>query len=97
MKTPTQLKNMKENIEKMSKVHQVAILGIFSKNDKIVLNENKSGIFINLSVVPESVIDEVIKYIEYVSKQESQLNSGEKEKERYKQTFFNENVSVHIV
>ncbi len=94
MRTPTQLNNIKENIEKMSKVHQVAILGIFSKNEKIVLNENKSGIFINLSVVPEPVIDEVVKYIEYVSAQESQLNNGEKEKERYKQTFFTDDIAA---
>lgn len=82
------LKKMKEDIENMPKIHQIEILRILHHSPEVTLNENKSGVFINLSQVPESVIEKIRKYVLYVSKQENQLDEVEKEKAKYKNHYF---------
>ena len=64
-----------------------AILRIFNDNG-VEINENKNGVFINLTYVDSSILDKVYKYLSYVSKQEDQLNEIEKEKEKIVSSFF---------
>ena len=54
----------------------------------IIINENKYGIHINLSEISSIILDELMVYIKYVNTQEIYLNNAEKEKEKYKNTFF---------
>lgn len=77
------LENMKKTIEMMSKYHQIEILKILVDNE-CKLNENKSGVFINLTFLNETVIEEVQKYIQYIQEQEQTLNTTECIKEEYK-------------
>lgn len=77
------LENMKKTIEMMSKYHQIEILKILVDNE-CKLNENKSGVFINLTFLNETVIEEVQKYIQYIQEQEQTLNTTESIKEEYK-------------
>jgi hypothetical protein len=61
------------------------------------VNENKYGIHINLSELPNNILNEIMVYIKYVNTQEMYLNSAEKEKEIYKNTFFvkdNKDISI---
>jgi hypothetical protein len=86
--TTNQLNIMRELIEQMPKFHQVGILRILSEDKDITINENKSGIYINMSELPFNKLKELESYINYVKTQEDTLNDFEKQKESYKNTFF---------
>lgn len=86
--TTEQLVFLKDKIEKMSKPQQLDILRILKKNPAIKLNENKSGIFVNISFLPNDSIEEIDKYVKYVGDQESELNLLENQKQEFKNTFF---------
>ena len=83
------LDNLKNNIEKMNKYHQIEILKILDKH-KCKLNENKSGVYINMSFLPDEIISELEKKVEYIQKQESTISNLEHQKEEFKNTFFME-------
>jgi hypothetical protein len=83
-----QLNIMREWMEQMPKFHQIAILRLLSDDKNITINENKSGIYINMSDLPVYKLKELEKYINYVKTQEDTLNDFEKQKETYKNTFF---------
>jgi hypothetical protein len=82
------LNNIREQIENMSKFNQIEILRLLTKNKNVIINENKYGIHINLSELQDNILHELIDYIKYVNTQEIYLNNAEKEKEKYKNTFF---------
>jgi hypothetical protein len=69
---------------------QKKILKIIKKNPAVKLNENKSGLYINLTFLPESTLQEINEYITYVNVQETMLNPFEKEKTDFKNTYFME-------
>lgn len=83
------LEIMKNIIEHMSKNHHIEILKII-KNNNVKINENKSGVYINLTFLPEPIISEISKYLDYVNERETLLDPFEKEKCDFKNTFFNE-------
>jgi len=82
------LNNLKERIEIMQKYHQIEILRILNKHKNIKFNENKNGTFINLTELPEHILTELEKYINYVEEQQKHLKIVEVEKETIEQTFF---------
>jgi hypothetical protein len=84
------LEQMKAKIETMSKTNHIEILKILKKNPTVKLNENKSGVFINLSFLPKSVLDEITEYLNYIQDQEVSLNTMETQKECFKNSFFGE-------
>lgn len=77
------LEQLKNDIESLNKFHQVEILKIFSKN-LCKLNENKNGIFINMSFLPSEVIEELDKYLEYIKEQTEAIQTVEYQKEEFK-------------
>jgi hypothetical protein len=79
---------LKSKIENMDKQHHIEILKIMKTKSNIKINENKSGVYINLSLLPPTVIEEIIKYMNYVNDQETLLNPVEAQKETYKNSFF---------
>jgi hypothetical protein len=83
--------NIKERIEQLNKFHQVEILKILKASDNTTLNENKNGIFINMTSLSDTVIFELEKYLEYVDKQETQLDEIEDQKNILSNTFFKDN------
>jgi len=78
------IESLKNRIEKMDKIHHIEILKILKKYNKIRLNENKSGVFVNMSFLPIEILEEIIKYIEYVNEQEVYINVVEEEQEKLK-------------
>ena len=82
------LEYMKNKIENMSKNHQIEILKILKKNSTAKINENKSGIFINLSLLSTSVLEEIDFYLNYVHDQENSLQHLESQKKEFKDAFF---------
>jgi hypothetical protein len=81
------LKMLKERIESTNIFHQTEILRIFNDHG-VTINENKNGVFINLTYVDSPILDKIYKYLSYVNKQEDQLNEIEKEKEKIATSFF---------
>ena len=84
----TELNHLKERIENLNKFHQVEILKLLKTDDTCTLNENKNGIFINLTSLNDKIIYEIEKYLEYVQKQETQLSEPETQKSILTNTFF---------
>jgi len=83
-----ELNSIREKIESMPKFNQVEILRILSKDETVILNENKYGTFINLTELPGTMIDSLKTYIDYVNAQEVNLNFLEKQKEDFKNIYF---------
>jgi len=86
-----QLNSIKDTIDAMSKIHHIEILKILTKNPLIKINENKSGVYINLSFLSQDTINEISQCIQYIKDQESSLNNLENQKDEIINTFFNEN------
>jgi len=87
----TNLNYIRESVEKMNKFNQVEILRILHKNN-VTLNENKSGVHVNLSEISNETLDELYNYIKYVNAQEVTLNKIEKQKLEYKNTYFSKDI-----
>ena len=83
------LNQLKTKVEAMSKIHQIEVLKIIKLYSNVTVNENKSGVYINLSYMESNVIEEIEKYLSFVEEQEQMLNPTETEKEDIKNTFFN--------
>jgi hypothetical protein len=79
---------IKKTIESFTKENQIEILRIIHQSSPGVINENKSGIYINMSFLTNDVIEKMTKYIDYVQDQEKMLKPFETEKDNFKNTFF---------
>jgi len=79
---------LKEQIETLSNFHQIEILKIFKKYDQVILNENKNGIFINMSHIDDNIINEIEIYLSYVKTQESHIKIIENEKKKLSDKYF---------
>lgn len=79
---------LKQRVEKMTKMQQIEVLRILKhRNSK--LNENKNGIYINLSLLNEDTIKELQEYVTYIQRQEDNLSRIETQKMTYKDEYFN--------
>jgi hypothetical protein len=88
MDNTVQLEKIKTRIEKLSKGNQIEILKILHSSPDVKLNENKSGVYVNLSFLPENVYKKMITYLDYVQEQEKMLLLTETKKDDYVKTFF---------
>lgn len=84
----TDLFSIKSAIEKMNKFHQVAVLRILRENDSVTLNENKNGVFVNLTELSGDKVAELEEYVKYVAMQEDQLSELEDKKEQFMSDFY---------
>ena len=84
------LENIKKKVESMSKNNQIEILKILKKNSSIKLNENKNGVYINLSFLPNETLEEINYYLNYIFEQETSIEKIEKQKSDFKTEFFAE-------
>ena len=83
------LEALKARIEKLDQHHHIEILRIITEN-KIKLSENKNGVFINMSFLPDHLIKDIEKYFEYIDEQKTSLKTVEYQKEEFKKSFFDE-------
>jgi hypothetical protein len=88
----SELNYIRDSIENMNKFNQVGVLRILHKNKDVTLNENKYGVHINISDLKKEILDELLNYIKYINTQEKTLHTIEKEKESYKNTFFDKEI-----
>lgn len=87
---------LKENIEDLSFFHQVEVLRILNENNSSILNENKNGVFVNLTQLDNGVVNKLNTYLKYVSKQETYIVEFEKAKKKISEQFFNEDPKDEI-
>ena len=87
LEKPEVLENIKNKIESMNKYHQIEVLKILSKN-LCKINENKSGVYVNLSFLPSETVQDLKYYIDYTRHQEESLTTIEYQKEEFKNAFF---------
>ncbi len=81
------LMSLKDGIENMPVVHQIEILRILhSKNTQI--NENKNGVFVNISRLNNDILTQLYNYMKYVINQEKHLNEIEEQKQNLTKEFF---------
>ena len=81
------LMTLKDGIENMPVIHQIEVLRILhSKHTQI--NENKNGVFINISKISDATLRELEDYMKYVIKQEKHLNEIEEQKQHLTKEFF---------
>jgi hypothetical protein len=83
-----ELEAIKKQIEQMDKNHQIEILKILKQNNTITLNENKSGVYVNLSFLPEKTIEDIKKYVKHTNVQENFISNLETQQTNFKNTFF---------
>jgi hypothetical protein len=81
------LDQIKTTVESMDKYHQIEILRILTKKLSKI-SENKSGSYVNLSLLPDETISEIKEYIFYIQQQEDSINTMEYQKEEFKSAFF---------
>jgi len=86
--TAINLEIIKTKIEMLNKTQHIEVLKIMKKYPSIKINENKSGIYINLSFLPSDAINELKLYIEYIYDQEHSLKQTETVKDDIKKSFF---------
>ena len=79
------LETIKQKIDSMDEKHHLHIGSILRKNPQIKLNSNKTGTLVNLSIVPQETMDDILKYLNYVSDQEYSISQIESTAEELKQ------------
>jgi hypothetical protein len=84
------LEDLKSKIEQLNKQHHIEILKILKKNNTVTLNENKSGVYVNISLLPQQSVTDIFDYVNYIEQQEATLSSLETQKRDFKNTFFTE-------
>ena len=87
-----EINQIQQTIENMNKFNQIEVLRILKKYPEVTLNENKYGIHINLTELKYDILNELLTYIKYVNTQEITLNSIEKQKEDYRNTYFSKDI-----
>jgi hypothetical protein len=84
------IETMKQRIETMSKTQHIEVLKLLHSFSAVKLNENKSGVYVNLSFLPEEALEQLTKYVSYVDEQEKSLTMVENTKKDFIRTFFDE-------
>lgn len=82
------LEKMKTIIESFTKKHQIEVLRIIQQSSSSMINENKNGIYINMTFLTPTTVEQLHQYIYYVQDQEKMLKPFETQKEDFKNTFF---------
>jgi hypothetical protein len=92
----TQMLFIRDKIESLNKINHVEVLRILNKDKKVILNENKYGVHINLSELDDNIIKELMEYINYIETQESSLNHDEQQKETFKSIYFTKDIKDNL-
>lgn len=86
--TADKLEWLRSRIDAMDKKKHVEILKLLKTVPEVKLNENKSGVFVNLSFLSRPILDMLASYIDATDEQESSFMRIETQKEEFKNTFF---------
>jgi len=79
---------IQQSIQKLGTGDHVNVLRIVSGHSTDSVNENSNGSFINLSILPRPCIDEIHKYLKFVSEKERDISVMEARVETIENRFF---------
>lgn len=82
------LVELKDRIERMNKSQHIELARILIQEYKINYDENQNGIFINMSELSPSTIENIRKFLQYIELQEENITNVEREMNGLKDTFF---------
>ena len=85
--TTEEMLTLKADIESFDRTDQSRALKILLDGD-IPHDENANGVFVNMSNIPVSTLDELASYVGYVKLQQTFLLTQEQEKEELRHTYF---------
>lgn len=85
------INEIKNSIEALNFFHQKEILKILYKNKCNCLSENNNGTFVNMTKLPNKIIDELVKYIHYVNVQEKELKNKQIKCNEIEENYFKDN------
>jgi len=77
-----------EQIHSMDPKEHIVIGTILRKYQTVKLNENKSGLMINMNTVPIEALNEIRTYLDYIRTQNNVLQKIEEETKELKKGFF---------
>ena len=80
-------------IDSLENSHHIEI-GKILKINNVYLNENSNGIFVNLNKISPAVYNTICNYIEFIIKQENDINKDEKLKRTLQTTYFKDNKDI---
>jgi len=80
-------------IESLENSHHIEIAKILKINN-VYLNENSNGIFVNLNKISLNVYKDICNYIDFIKKQESDINKDEKLKRTLQTIYFKDNKDI---
>jgi hypothetical protein len=66
-----------DRINELESTHHVAIASLLKEEGNIKINENSNGIMVNMSLISETVLQKIEKFLDFISKQETQLKEFE--------------------
>lgn len=75
--TVKMLSDMKTSVEKMTVQEHIEVLRIIKTNDNIKINENRNGVYINMSLLSPETITAIQTYITYLTERTQILETGE--------------------
>lgn len=79
------IEKIKESIDKLSKEEHIHIYNlIINKQKNINISENSNGSFLNMNELEESTLNDITDYINYLEKQQHDINSVEDIKKEMK-------------
>jgi len=93
---PFELAKMRDSIESLSKEQQIQILRLF-KDNKIPINENKNGVFINLTGLADDILEKLNTHLQHIITQELLLKTTEDVKKTYKDNYFDKDNKDNII
>jgi len=79
---------IKEKIERLSNERHIEILKILNQFPSVVMNENKSGVFINITTLEQEPLNSLVEYMKYIDEQEETLKTIEYQKKEFEDNFF---------
>ena len=93
----SELHELKESIEIMSKHHQIEVLRILFNRQNIHINENQNGTFVNLSTLSKEDIDSLLEYREYVKDQQKTIAIIESKKQFIQNKYLKDNKDSNVL
>jgi len=79
--------HLRDRIEALPKQHHKDVARILIENNT-TFDENKNGMFINLSTVPQDVLEKIAHFVSYIDLQQETIDTGETERKDLKIQYF---------
>ena len=88
---------LKDDIEALPREQQVKVLQLLKHEGTVKINSNKSGVYINLTLLPEPSVRKLHEYLAYYREQERTLKIHEDAKLQIQHSFFSSSAAQYLL